>query len=125
MRNLTFWTSLLLSSVALSGTPNAANPSPGQRQTPTAEKSMHQAMTAMCEKMDSMPMAGNPEKDFLMMMIPHHQSALEMSQAYLKDGTNPKIVALATKIIEAQKKEIAEMNAILKDLGALTRPASN
>ena len=125
MRNLVFGTFVLFSTSAFSGTTNSPNQSDIPQQSPTAEESMHQAMTTMCENMDTMPMTGHLDMDFLMMMISHHQSALEMSQAYLTEGSNPEIVAISTKIIEAQKKEIAEMNAMLKDLAPMDTPASN
>ena len=47
-------------------------------------------------------------------MIPHHSSAiLTSSYAELSD---PEVRKLAEEIIEAQKKEIAEMNALIRKL---------
>lgn len=47
-------------------------------------------------------------------MIPHHSSAIMVSQkAHLKD---PEAQKLATEIIEAQKREIAQMKAMIKRL---------
>ncbi|EPR68478.1 Hypothetical protein involved in heavy metal export [Cyclobacterium qasimii M12-11B] len=47
-------------------------------------------------------------------MIPHHSSAIMVSQkAHLKD---PEAQQLAKDIIEAQKKEIAQMKAMIKRL---------
>jgi uncharacterized protein (DUF305 family) len=47
-------------------------------------------------------------------MIPHHSSAiLTSSYANLKD---PEVKKLAKEIIEAQKKEIKEMNKLIKKL---------
>ena len=48
-------------------------------------------------------------------MIPHHSSAILTSEnANIKD---PEVRKLADGIIEAQKKEIAEMKAVLKRMG--------
>lgn len=44
------------------------------------------------------------------MMIPHHQGAVRMAQAELAKGKNPKLRALARRIITAQDGEIGEMN---------------
>jgi uncharacterized protein (DUF305 family) len=79
-----------------------------------ASHEMHMAMKAMCETMDSMQMSHEADQDFVKMMIPHHQSAVDMAQAYLKEGTDPEIVAMAQKIIAAQKKEIEELTNWLK-----------
>jgi uncharacterized protein (DUF305 family) len=49
------------------------------------------------------------------MMIPHHQSAIDMSQVLLQQkDVDPEIKAMAEKIIEAQKSEIAKFQAWLK-----------
>lgn len=60
--------------------------------------------------MKSMMMAptGNADKDFAMMMIPHHQGAIDMAEVELKYGTDPVMKEMAQKIIDAQKKEIEE-----------------
>ncbi|MBC7660231.1 MAG: DUF305 domain-containing protein [Chitinophagaceae bacterium] len=79
----------------------------------SAEMGMHQAMTTMCQSMDSMQMSGDIEKDFVMMMIPHHQSAVDMATAYLREGKDPELVMMAKKIIVDQNKEIASMKAWL------------
>lgn len=51
---------------------------------------------------------GNADKDFAMMMIPHHQGAIDMAEVELKYGTDPVMKEIAQKIIDAQKKEIEE-----------------
>ena len=70
------------------------------------------------EQMRSMGMMMNPQelankepfdKAFIDAMIPHHQSAIEMSQVALDKSDNPKIKELAENIISAQQKEIEEM----------------
>jgi uncharacterized protein (DUF305 family) len=60
---------------------------------------------------------GNPDADFVSMMIPHHQGAVEMAQAELSYGTDPQIRALAEAIVKAQQDEIAMMQKWLKDHG--------
>jgi len=56
-----------------------------------------------------LPMSGDADKDFAMMMIAHHQGAIDMAEVELKFGKDVTLRALAEKIIEAQKKEIKEM----------------
>lgn len=86
-----------------------------QKPSQNAHEEMHAAMTSMCEGMDSMQMTGSIDHDFLLMMIPHHQSALDMAKAYLKEGVAPEIRAMAESVIAAQQKEIEEMQTWLKE----------
>ncbi len=54
---------------------------------------------------------GDPDKDFLLGMIPHHQGAVEMAELVLKHGKDERVLELARGIIEAQEREIAMMNS--------------
>jgi uncharacterized protein (DUF305 family) len=76
------------------------------------------------EQMRGMGMMMNPQelanrdpfdKAFIDAMIPHHQSAIEMSQVALEKSKNPKIKELAENIISAQKREIEQMKQWRKD----------
>jgi uncharacterized protein (DUF305 family) len=60
---------------------------------------------------------GDPDVDFILGMIPHHQGALEMAKIQLKVGQDPEIRKLASNIIKAQKKEIKYMKDYLKSKG--------
>ena len=74
---------------------------------------MQAMMKDMNDKMSSMPMSGNPDVDFAMMMRIHHQGAIDMAQAELRDGKAPQMRKMASAIISAQKKEIAEIDKFL------------
>ena len=53
-------------------------------------------------------------------MIPHHSIAILTSErAQIKD---PRVRKLADEIIEAQRREISEMKALIKDLEAKSSP---
>ena len=68
-------------------------------------------MGRMMEEMDSARNTGSAELDFLHGMIPHHQSAVEMSKSYLEyAGKGGEFKGLAENIISAQNKEIDQMN---------------
>jgi len=83
-----------------------------------ASMEMHHAMHAMCEKMDGMHMSNDANQDFVKLMIPHHQNAVHMANAYLKEGTDPQLVEMAQKIIEARKKEIEDLQTWLESQGS-------
>ncbi|MGJ0223543.1 DUF305 domain-containing protein [Streptococcus pyogenes] len=45
-----------------------------------------------------------------MMMRQHHLSGIEMAQKELDSGKNPEMKRMAKKIIDSQKKEVAEFD---------------
>ncbi|GAB5408154.1 MAG: hypothetical protein BalsKO_05190 [Balneolaceae bacterium] len=53
--------------------------------------------------------------DFMTMMITHHAQALIMSDLAPKNGASPEIQVLSSRIINAQKDEIATMQTWLRD----------
>lgn len=59
---------------------------------------------------------------YMRAMIPHHSIAVLTSErAHIRD---PRVRALADKIIEAQVREIAEMKALIADLERRPQPAN-
>jgi hypothetical protein len=52
---------------------------------------------------------GNVDVDFVAMMVPHHQGAIDMAVAVLRHGHNAQIRRLAQEIIVTQQQEIAAM----------------
>lgn len=67
----------------------------------------------------SLPAAVNEaDQMFAMMMIPHHQQAIEMSDIVLaKTGIDAQVSALATQIKNAQGPEIEQMEGWLSQWG--------
>ena len=53
------------------------------------------------------------DKRFLTMMITHHEGAVAMSATELRDGRDAEAKALAQKITDAQRAEIARMRGLL------------
>ena len=80
-----------------------------------AQTAMDDYKMAMQKMHDNSPMqsSGDADVDFVRMMIPHHQAAIDMAKAELKYGKDAQTRKLAEAIIAAQEKEIAEMNAWL------------
>lgn len=52
---------------------------------------------------------GNVDRDFVDMMVPHHQGAIDMAIAVLRYGHNEKIRRIAQEIIVTQQQEIVAM----------------
>ncbi|GAA5503814.1 hypothetical protein Dxin01_03577 [Deinococcus xinjiangensis] len=73
-------------------------------------------MSGMSQMMGGMN-AGNIDRNFLTMMIPHHQSAIDMSQLVLKTTKDPQVKTWATNIIRDQQREITQMQGLLKGYG--------
>jgi uncharacterized protein (DUF305 family) len=69
------------------------------------------------DQMASMQMMGNTDMDFAMMMRVHHQGAIDMAEAELRDGKDPQMRKMAKDIIAAQKKEIAQLDKFLAKNG--------
>lgn len=72
------------------------------------------AMTKMMNYMAVRP-TGDVSRDFVEMMIPHHQGAIDMAQAYLRYGSNEQLKRIAQEIIVDQQQEIAAMRLALGD----------
>lgn len=51
------------------------------------------------------------DRAFIDSMIPHHQGAILMARTVLESGSDPEVAMLANEIIEAQSREIEEMNS--------------
>jgi len=62
----------------------------------------------MMTDMDTPPM-GDVDRDFVAMMVPHHQGAIDMAQLVLRDGGNERIRRIAQEIIVTQQQEIVAM----------------
>jgi hypothetical protein len=96
---------------ALMGPPGLAVAAP-----PTSETSFltenQAAMGKMMAGMDAKP-TGDVDADFVAMMVPHHQGAIDMAQAELRYGRNEQLRRMAQEIIVEQQQEIAAMRLAL------------
>ncbi len=86
-----------------------ARPAPNAAETP-ADKAYAKANATMMRDMDAKP-SGDADRDFVTMMLPHHQGAVDMAKIELQYGKDPKLRAMAAGVIEAQEAEIAGMKS--------------
>ena len=68
------------------------------------------AITKMMNDMAVKP-KGNVDHDFVAMMAPHHQGAIDMSEAELRYGHNEQLLRIAQDIVVEELQEIAAMRA--------------
>lgn len=79
-----------------------------------ADHAYMQSMMGMHQGMSHHTFSGDADKDFMSMMIPHHQAAIDMARTELQYGKDPKVRAIAQKILKAQQTEIDQMTALLQ-----------
>lgn len=70
------------------------------------------AMSKMMIDMGIRP-SGDVDTDFVAMMVPHHQGAIEMARAELRYGHNEPLRRMAQEIIVTQLQEITAMHLAL------------
>src|SRR5260221_11583929 len=100
----------------------AACLSPGPVEAPFLARS-NAAMARMMAAMKIKP-SNDVDRDFVAMMVPHHQGAIDMAEAELSYGHNEPLRRLAQEIIVTQQEEIAEMRLALVRAPASPSPPS-
>ena len=119
------------SPLACSGGPSAPPAAPHAHALPTgaaakwkapfvasSDRSFGDQMMETMERMDDgmarAPMSGDPDHDFVTMMIPHHQGGIDMAKVLLVHGKDPEMRRLAQAIITDQQNEIELMRVWLQ-----------
>ena len=74
---------------------------PFYKETKAAMTQMDAAMT----QADG-GLVGDPDRDFIALMIPHHQGAIDMAKAVLLHGSDPALKNIAQEVITEQSIEI-------------------
>ncbi|TKB97753.1 DUF305 domain-containing protein [Pedobacter cryophilus] len=72
-----------------------------------------ESMNSMMSGMSSIKTTGDVDNDFVMLMIPHHESAVKMAKDQLKYGKQPALIEMAQQMITDQEKEINMFKALL------------
>ena len=78
------------------------------------------SMDRMHMAMGAVKRSGDSDVDFVRLMLPHHQAAIDMAKTQLMYGKDPQMRRLAQEIITDQQSEIELMNLWLKQRGADT-----
>jgi uncharacterized protein (DUF305 family) len=100
--------------------PAAQHPSHGSSKAPGDRvwTELSASMQEMHRAMGSVAASGNGDVDFVQLMLPHHQAAIDMARTQLFYGTDPQMRRLAQEIITDQQSEIDLMRLWLKQHGA-------
>jgi hypothetical protein len=80
------------------------------------------AMTKMMNDMAARP-SGDIDRDFVAMMAPHHQGAIDMAVIELRYGRNEQLRRIAQEIIVDQLQEINAMKLAIGEPVAASAPA--
>ncbi|WP_082077373.1 DUF305 domain-containing protein [Bradyrhizobium sp. LTSPM299] len=72
------------------------------------------AMRKMMADMMIKP-SGDIDRDFVEMMVPHHQGAVDMAKTELEYGRNARLRRLAQQIVATQQREITVMQNAVSD----------
>ena len=72
------------------------------------------SMSKMHASMSSVEPSGDGDVDFVKLMLPHHQAAIDMAKAQLAYGKDPQMRRLAQEIVTDQQSEIELMQLWLK-----------
>ena len=114
--------SLLLSRSEASACERCQQWGPFYKETKAAMTQMDAAMT----QADG-GLVGDPDRDFIALMIPHHQGAIDMAKAVLLRGSDPALKNIAQEVIAEQSIEIEYLQKIqtrlLAAAPAAVRPA--
>lgn len=94
--------------------PALAQTAPTQATQGGGVPAMRAAMERMQRDMAAMPMSGDADRDWVMMMRRHHEAAIEMSRAHHGAGRDRDVERMAQKAIEDQTRDIRELDEWLR-----------
>lgn len=70
---------------------------------------MLEDMREMDRATAKMRMTGNQDRDFIEMMIPHHEAAISMARTEIRSGRDPRVKKVARGIFDGQSKDVRDM----------------
>src|SRR5690349_9582587 len=105
-------TTLIAATATLLGT---GTPVSGDKTSSDANWSeLVASMAKMHMAMEAVKQSSNNDIDFVRLMLPHHQAAIDMAKTQLLHGKDPQMHRLAQEIITDQQLEIELMQRWLK-----------
>lgn len=103
---------------------SAAAPAQSGSPAPSAgDRAMMGAMRSMIPVTAKTRATGDVDRDFMTMMIPHHDAGITMSQAQVKFGKHAELRKMAAQDVTDQKKDNASMHKYLRGWKTVARDA--
>ncbi len=105
---------ICISTFSLAAAPQGSHP---QSDSATANPEWSEfaaSLDKMHAAMGSVEPSGESDTDFVRLMLPHHQAAIDMARTQLIYGKDPQMRRLAQEIITDQQSEIDMMQLWLK-----------
>ena len=127
--NKTIWRCAILSILVLTLTPvewgqdSHSHASVSIRESKWSE--LIGSMHVMHAAMTSVQPTGDNDADFVRLMLPHHQAAIDMAKTQLAHGQDPQMRRLAQEIITDQQSEIELMQLWLRQREAKSSPVKH
>ena len=75
---------------------------------------MLEDMREMDRATGKMRMRGNQDRDFIEMMIPHHEAAISMARTEMRSGRDARVKKVAKGIFDGQSKDVRDMKGWYK-----------
>ena len=111
---------MLMPVLAMPANQRSSQTGSGNRTVSPAWLTLQQSMEKMHAAMMSVETSKDSDVDFVRLMLPHHQAAIDMAKAQLLYGTDPQMRRLAQEIITDQQSEIELMRLWLKQHASLS-----
>jgi uncharacterized protein (DUF305 family) len=111
---------ILISVVARSESPQVSHSHNDRNSADPAWSGLIKSMENMHLAMGSVTQSGDSDADFVRLMLPHHQAAIEMAKTQLIYGKDPQMRRLAQEIITDQQSEIELMQLWLRQHDSLS-----
>jgi uncharacterized protein (DUF305 family) len=113
---------ILIFFVFAAGTTQTASDASEQNSPPSkAWPSLMQGMAKMDAAMTQVKSSGDDDADFVRLMLPHHQAAIDMAKSELLYGHDPQMRRLAQEIVTDQQSEIELMRLWMKQQASRTK----
>ena len=103
-----------LTTISILGLAAPIQSSDGQSSTGGDWPELIASMDKMHMAMKAVKRSGDNDIDFVRLMLPHHQAAIDMAKAQLLYGKDPQMRRLAQEIITDQQLEIELMQRWLQ-----------
>ena len=105
---------ITLTAISILVFPAVTHSSHSQSETDAAWAELNASMDTMHMAMEAVKQSGDSDVDFVRLMLPHHEAAIDMAKSELLHGKDPQMLRLAQEIITDQQSEIQLMEQWLK-----------